>query len=226
MGCGKGGDLIKWGKARVKEFFGVGKLHKSAHFLFMLKTTTTPPDIAAVSVDQAHQRWETMSSPKFDAHFASLDCYTEPLSMVFPTTQLEQLFDVVSMQFCMHYAFESASKVQCMLSNVSRWLRSGGVFIGTIPNAEQLLYVTRMTFNACPPLIPSVVKDWTTFLKMRKSCRLVTLFTKYSSSNGRTNTSLVTSTGFIYKTPSRMYPSISCTGITLCSTSFRIRRVG
>jgi mRNA (guanine-N7-)-methyltransferase len=43
------------------------------------------------------------------------------------------------MQFCMHYAFESVTKVRCMLQNVTRWLRPGGVFVGTIPNAEQLL---------------------------------------------------------------------------------------
>lgn len=24
MGCGKGGDMTKWGKARVKEYYGVG----------------------------------------------------------------------------------------------------------------------------------------------------------------------------------------------------------
>jgi mRNA (guanine-N7-)-methyltransferase len=39
----------------------------------------------------------------------------------------------------MHYAFESDAKVRCMLENVTRWLRPGGVFVGTIPNAEQLL---------------------------------------------------------------------------------------
>jgi len=43
------------------------------------------------------------------------------------------------MQFCMHYAFESVAKVRCMLTNVTRWLRPGGVFVGTVPNAEQLL---------------------------------------------------------------------------------------
>lgn len=43
------------------------------------------------------------------------------------------------MQFCMHYAFESLEKARCMLENVSENLRSGGVFVGTIPNADQLL---------------------------------------------------------------------------------------
>jgi len=45
----------------------------------------------------------------------------------------------VSMQFCMHYAFETEERARCMLDNVSRWLRSGGVFVGTIPNSGQLI---------------------------------------------------------------------------------------
>lgn len=43
------------------------------------------------------------------------------------------------MQFCMHYAFETASKARMMIENVSRYLRRGGVFIGTIPNSALLL---------------------------------------------------------------------------------------
>ncbi|KAK4698387.1 mRNA (guanine-N7-)-methyltransferase, partial [Phenoliferia sp. Uapishka_3] len=39
----------------------------------------------------------------------------------------------------MHYAFESEEKVRMMLDNVSRFLRPGGVFIGTIPDATNLL---------------------------------------------------------------------------------------
>jgi len=119
MGCGKGGDITKWAKARIRDFVGV--------------------DIASVSVDQARSRWETMRPPRFEATFASLDCYTEPLSNAIPEARLKDPFDVVSMQFCMHYAFEMESKARCMLENVATWLRLGGVFIGTIPNSEHLL---------------------------------------------------------------------------------------
>lgn len=45
------------------------------------------------------------------------------------------------MQFCMHYAFETASKARMMLENVSRYLRPGGVFFGTIPNPDSLMSV-------------------------------------------------------------------------------------
>ncbi|PFH52378.1 hypothetical protein AMATHDRAFT_74175 [Amanita thiersii Skay4041] len=126
MGCGKGGDMTKWSKARIKEYFGV--------------------DIAAVSVEQARSRWEGMNS-SFDAKFAALDCYTEPLSKAFAPASLSQPFDVVSMQFCMHYAFETVQKARCMLDNVSKHLRRGGVFIGTIPNADFLLE----QLDALPP---------------------------------------------------------------------------
>jgi len=98
------------------------------------------PDVAAISVDQAQARWESLSrATRFDATFATLDCYSEPLVRGIPRSKLAQPFDVVSMQFCMHYAFESETKVRCMLENVTAYLRRGGIFVGTIPNAEQLL---------------------------------------------------------------------------------------
>jgi len=120
LGCGKGGDLNKWSKARIKEYVAL--------------------DVAAVSVDQARARWDTLPrASRFDATFAVLDCYSEPITRGVPSARLAMPFDVVSMQFCMHYAFESDAKVHCMLENVTRWLRPGGIFVGTIPNAEQLL---------------------------------------------------------------------------------------
>ncbi len=96
-------------------------------------------DIASISVDQARARWEGMKGSRFDASFAAIDCYNEPIRKAFPAHKLAVPFDVVSMQFCMHYAFETAQKVRCMLDNVTTCLRPGGVFIGTIPNSEALL---------------------------------------------------------------------------------------
>lgn len=40
----------------------------------------------------------------------------------------------------MHYAFETESKVRTMLDNVTRYLRVGGMFVGTVPNDQQLMY--------------------------------------------------------------------------------------
>ena len=111
----------------------------SGHLIILFSYLSTT-DIAAISVDQAKSRWEELKGSRFEASFAALDCYTESLSKAFPPAKFAQPFDVVSMQFCMHYAFETLQKARCMLENVSRNLRPGGVFIGTIPNSELLLY--------------------------------------------------------------------------------------
>ncbi|KZF21020.1 guanine-N(7)-methyltransferase [Xylona heveae TC161] len=45
-------------------------------------------------------------------------------------------FDVVSMMFCMHYAFENEEKARGMLRNVAGCLKKGGRFLGVIPNSD------------------------------------------------------------------------------------------
>ncbi|KAF9792271.1 guanine-N(7)-methyltransferase [Thelephora terrestris] len=119
MGCGKGGDLNKWAKAHISEYVGL--------------------DVASVSIEQARQRYESFRGPRFDATFAACDCYSVSISTALDPGRLSTPFDVVSLQFCMHYAFETEERARRMLDNVSRWLRSGGIFVGTIPNSGQLL---------------------------------------------------------------------------------------
>lgn len=60
MGCGKGGDLQKWSKARIADYVGV--------------------DIAAMSVDQAYHRWQDLQSRagkdgRFDGFFRPIDAF-------------------------------------------------------------------------------------------------------------------------------------------------------
>jgi mRNA (guanine-N7-)-methyltransferase len=47
-------------------------------------------------------------------------------------------FDVVSMMFCLHYAYESEEKAHQMLRNVAGALKKGGRLIGCIPNSDVL----------------------------------------------------------------------------------------
>lgn len=105
--------------------------------------THSSTDIATISVNQARDRWNSLKGDRFDAWFSQLDAYHYPLENAasLPPEALSRPFDVVTMQFCMHYAFETESAVHQMLDNVARYLRKGGRFIGTIPNANFLLYV-------------------------------------------------------------------------------------
>ncbi|CCC12998.1 hypothetical protein SMACR_06142 [Sordaria macrospora] len=147
IGCGKGGDLGKWQQAPQPVELYVGL------------------DPADVSIDQARDRYRSMAArgghggrggrggynrrqpPLFEARFHVKDCYGESIEDIdiirqvgFASSQIggpsHRGFDVVSMMFCMHYAFETEAKARQMLKNVAGALKKGGRFIGCIPNSD------------------------------------------------------------------------------------------
>ncbi|KAH7157740.1 mRNA capping enzyme-domain-containing protein [Dactylonectria estremocensis] len=150
IGCGKGGDLNKWQQAPQPIQLYVGL------------------DPADVSIEQARERYRTLGSrgggrggrgggrggfnnrrpppPPFDARFYVKDCYGESIENIDiihqvgwdPSPMNRRGFDVVSMMFSMHYAFESEKNARIMLRNVAGALKKGGRFIGCIPNSDVL----------------------------------------------------------------------------------------
>ncbi|KAK2745123.1 mRNA cap guanine-N7 methyltransferase [Myotisia sp. PD_48] len=147
LGCGKGGDLMKWNQAPQPVELYVGL------------------DPAEVSLDQARDRWIGMKKqrsrggrrghPLFHAEFTPKDCFGEWLGDV-PIIQDVGIdgnvgpdgnnamssrwggggFDVVVSMFTMHYAFENETKARQMLQNVAGLLKKGGRFIGVGPNSD------------------------------------------------------------------------------------------
>ncbi|PWN43060.1 guanine-N(7)-methyltransferase [Ceraceosorus guamensis] len=117
LGAGKGGDLRKWHAKHVQEVVLV--------------------DIAAQSIEQAKARYDERKQT-YHAEFFAFDAFGSAVSEHIPASILEPLFDNVSLQFCMHYAWDKVSKVNLMLENVAKYLKPGGIFIGTIPDADRL----------------------------------------------------------------------------------------
>lgn len=150
IGCGKGGDLGKWQQAPqpVELYVGV--------------------DPAEVSIDQARERFLQMRGgtsgrggregrggyrggrpqSTFDAEFFALDAFTYSLGEIPIIREVgfgpgsrwgpSGGFDVVSMMFCMHYAFENEAKAKGMLENVAASLKKGGRFLGVAPNSDAI----------------------------------------------------------------------------------------
>ncbi|KAM9838760.1 mRNA cap guanine-N(7) methyltransferase isoform 1-T3 [Aulostomus maculatus] len=123
LGCGKGGDLLKWRRGAI------------SHLVCA--------DIAAVSVEQCESRYEEMKRRShtnekiFSAQFITADCTKEVLSEKLDDP--EMMFDVCSCQFVYHYSFESEQKADMMLRNACERLRPGGYFVGTTPDAFELV---------------------------------------------------------------------------------------
>ena len=118
--CGKGGDLIKWSKNRVKEVVGV--------------------DIAAVSIQQGKRRFDDLKNKaKLNAQFFVGDVFAKPLETFIGLKNMQEKFDVVSCQFAYHYSWETEAKARMGLENISKALRSGGHLLITTPNANWIV---------------------------------------------------------------------------------------
>ncbi|XP_036371761.1 mRNA cap guanine-N7 methyltransferase [Megalops cyprinoides] len=123
LGCGKGGDLLKWRKGHIDRLVCA--------------------DIAAVSVEQCQQRYSDMrrkcrpNERIFSAEFVVADCTKEMLSEKLKDPGMA--FDVCSCQFVYHYSFETQQQADLMLRNACERLRPGGFFIGTTPDAFELV---------------------------------------------------------------------------------------
>ncbi|KAJ9109690.1 hypothetical protein QFC19_001920 [Naganishia cerealis] len=64
-----------------------------------------------------------------------------------PREVLSKGFDNVSMQFCIHYAFERVQNVRQMLENVAMYLREGGIYFGTTVSKDKIV----SALNEIPP---------------------------------------------------------------------------
>ncbi|GCB75496.1 hypothetical protein scyTo_0019018 [Scyliorhinus torazame] len=123
LGCGKGGDLLKWKKGQINKLVCV--------------------DIADISVEQCIQRYGDMKSRcysnehLFAAEFVRADCTKELLAEKYQDPDI--MFDICSCQFVYHYSFETLQQADTMLKNACDRLRPGGYFIGTTPNAYELV---------------------------------------------------------------------------------------
>lgn len=126
MCCGKGGDLLKWRKGNI--------------------THLICSDIAAVSLEQCKARYNDMvnrskrdrgSQKIYTVEFIPADCTRTRLREKYADPSMK--LDLVSCQFSFHYCFESLPQAECMLRNASECLRPGGFFIGTMPDAYDLM---------------------------------------------------------------------------------------
>ncbi|OUM53168.1 hypothetical protein BVG19_g2430 [[Candida] boidinii] len=119
LGCGKGGDMAKWDSINTENYVGI--------------------DISDFSIKEAVKRY-SKSRYKFHAIFLTGDAFKTPVPKLLTGFEdqvpPDYQFDTVSMQFCLHYAFESEETIRSLLENVSKSLKVGGMFIGTIPSSD------------------------------------------------------------------------------------------
>lgn len=107
LGCGRGGDILKWNKYNV-DYTGV--------------------DQSGESINEAHRRAIVISMPTKFLH-STIEEYLP---------QCQELYDVISMQFVLHYMITSASQLEILFQQCARVLSQNGCIIASIVNVDAI----------------------------------------------------------------------------------------
>jgi len=72
----------------------------------------------------------------YSAVFVHADCHRARLSSVLDPNVL---FGIASCQFALHYSFQTEARARGLICNITERLEPGGVFVGTIPDCDELI---------------------------------------------------------------------------------------
>jgi hypothetical protein len=144
LACGKGGDLHKWNNNNIKKVVGIDINSNNIY---------DPKDGACVRYNEFNKKMETfnikpnLEEMDFLYGDVSLNIKSGQAMKSEHSRELQQElwkvydkrgFDIISIQFALHYLFENESKLDGFLKNVSENLRAGGLFIGTCFDGNRL----------------------------------------------------------------------------------------
>ncbi|CAI5475474.1 unnamed protein product [Closterium sp. Yama58-4] len=140
LACGKGGDLTKWARVNVGFYLGVDVAEGSVHDAMARYNGDSHRSFAGGDGADSDRR-----QMRFPAKLACADCFGVALDReLLPWAP----FDICSTQFALHYSFETEQRARCGLRNIAALLRpAGGMFIGTIPDANVLVQKLRASPN-------------------------------------------------------------------------------
>ncbi|KAI9682382.1 MAG: mRNA cap guanine-N7 methyltransferase [Caeruleum heppii] len=155
IGCGKGGDLGKWQQAPQPVDFYVG-VDPADVSITQARERFRQMRSGRGGRGGGGPRGGGRQQRTFDGEFFVKDAFGEWLGDI-PAIREVGIdgsvgpgggaassrwggggFDVVSMMFCLHYAFENEEKARGMLRNVAGSLKKGGRLLGVIPNSDML----------------------------------------------------------------------------------------
>jgi mRNA (guanine-N7-)-methyltransferase len=111
IGCGKGGDLHKWERRRLRSVLAV--------------------DISGPYISEAKRRHSEKRAMRTHVTFLQTDAFSEAASIDDGST-----YDAMSCMFCLHYAACDEASIHRAFKNASTLLKTGGVFFGVCADGD------------------------------------------------------------------------------------------
>jgi mRNA (guanine-N7-)-methyltransferase len=127
--CGKGGDLNKF---LYLDDENEKRSVPQPHYYYGV-------DVSSRSIEEAQKRWRSLREKMISKDSSSKNFNFHPFFLVADAhlsllPSPAQKYDLVSIQFALHYAFESEQRLDGLLSNITRYLVRGGFVVMTFLN--------------------------------------------------------------------------------------------
>ena len=118
LGCGRGGDLQKWSRYRLKTYVGV--------------------DGSPICIHEASERQAALvSQGKSNVH-----SYFYTKNLIHESIPVEdRTADIVSSMFFLQFAFSDESSARYCLRESSRIMKTGGIFCAVIPDGNRVSHL-------------------------------------------------------------------------------------
>ena len=142
IGCGQGGDILKFYHSRVGEYVGIDPdyngLYSSTNGALSRynKFKKQFPNFGKVQWIHADASIELESSLQ-EAKLINMTKQNKLL--IEKTFTKDKKFDVISAQFSLHYLFDSEKSVENLIKNIKNYLKVGGYIIITMFDALEVM---------------------------------------------------------------------------------------
>jgi SAM-dependent methyltransferase len=142
IGCGRGGDIMKWYHARVGNYVGTDVSYDDIHsstdgMISRYKNLSKKfPDFTKMTFVQmdGRQIYNTNNQEK-----AINNSNKDNMNMIRKIFDTKTKFDVISSQLAIHYLFEDKQSLNNMFTNFNTHLKDGGFVLLTLFDAEQVM---------------------------------------------------------------------------------------
>lgn len=156
LGCGMGGDILKWLKGDwvIERYVGVDIAKASLSTFASERLNNIAPetrkkithlicaDLGFESLTNEAQELDThiwVDDPPSDMAKEDSIGYSGEWIRLGAPLKTTDVFDIASSQFAMHYMFQTETKANNLFAEVSKHLSSGGIFVATTIDSRVIL---------------------------------------------------------------------------------------
>jgi SAM-dependent methyltransferase len=142
IGCGRGGDIMKWYHGRVKEYIGIDPDHEGlfgaidSAIVRYQGNCTKYPDFPPMTFIQADASIPLQSEIQSKKLFNMTSENKHQIDKIFNS---KRKFDVISFQYSIHYLFDQKESLDNMINVIKKYLKKDGYIICTTFDAKQVM---------------------------------------------------------------------------------------